>query len=162
MIYRGFRVVGFPFAVENGFTLIELIIVIVVAGVLAVAAITMMPTGYDVTVEAETLKSHLRYAQFRAMRDVAPTTWGIALTANSYTLYRDVSGTVTNPLLLPGEISNSATHNLPGGVSVTTGTGTSVGFNEWGSPGNTDVTIVLSQGGRNETITVTRITGYIP
>ena len=118
----------------------------------------------ELVAEAEILKSHLRYAQIRAMNGDDTETWGIHLAdANSYTLYKN-NAQATD--ILPGETAQ--THTFPTEVSVTSGAGTTVNFNNWGSPvdnGNTpytnSLTITLTQGAETGNITITKNTGYI-
>jgi len=105
--------------------------------------------------EVETLKGHLRYAQSRGMGD--SVSWGASLTSNTYVLQRNGA---TASTIWPGE--NSATHTLPGGVTITTGAGTSITFDSWGSPGSSDIALTLSAGGESQSITITGETGFIP
>lgn len=102
-----------------GFTILELVAGLVLLGILSVVAVALYDDGNaDAVAEAETFKSHLRYAQIRAMGDVDP--WTIVVTApDTYALYKgpDASGTPQN---LPGE--SGATHTVRDGVSVSGGT----------------------------------------
>lgn len=122
----------------------------------------------SVQVEVDTLKSHLRYAQYLAMNDISTTTtgyvlWGINVGANSYELvkYVGVNKVIPTPHNLPNE--STATRNF---VSPVTATTALVLFDEWGIPCNASlvklaaVTITLSPGG--QTITITPETGFIP
>lgn len=136
-----------------GFTLIEVIAILTIIGIISAVAITKLSStaSYSVMSEADIVKSHLRYAQLRAMSDEVP--WGISFTAGSYTLLKNGVTATTN---LPNE--NSATHNLQGVVTITSGAGTTVSYDNWGSPGNANKVIILSG---SETITVTKNTGFI-
>lgn len=136
-----------------GFTLIEVIAILTIIGIISAVAITKLSStaSYSVMSEADIVKSHLRYAQLRAMSDEVP--WGISFTAGSYTLLKNGVTATTN---LPNE--NSAIHNLQSGVTITSGAGTTISYDNWGSPGNTNKVIILSG---SETITVTKNTGFI-
>jgi len=156
----------------GGFSAIEIIAVIFIVAVIGVIAVSRFTstTPYRVASETEILKAHLHYAQFRALSaadttyGVNNTTWGISLSANSYTLQKDRVNATTN---LPGE--NSPTHNFPDGVSITTGAGTAITYNVWGTPVDAagipltgNATINISDGTSSRTITVTQNTGFIP
>jgi len=96
-------------------------------------------------------------------------TWGINFASSTtYTLIR--TGYATAPDL-PGDPSNSATHTLTpkGGVTLSSGVGTTILFNAWGAPVDgsgtplmANTTVTLSQGGSSSSITITKNTGYIP
>ena len=141
---------------SSGFTMIEVIAVLMIFGVVAAVVVSYAPStdSYKLASEEATMKGHLRYAQFRAMGD--KVSWGISFTANSYTLQKNGAPASYN---LPNE--NSAAHNLQAGVSITAGVGTTVSFDEWGSPGLFDILITLSVGADSRTVTVTRNTGFI-
>jgi len=135
---------------NRGFTMIEIIAVLVILGIIAAVAMTRIVSirDYKVVVERDILKTHLRYVQLRALSDDKP--WGLSFAGSSYTARRD--GNVA-PYNLPNE--NSPTHNLPDGITVT---GSTVTFDEWGSPGSSPIEINIG----GEKITITKNTGFIP
>jgi len=149
---------------QKGLTLFEVIAVLLMVGILA--AVVISRGGGDsqeakLRSEVDTLKAHLRYAQYLALNDMEPTRWGIAINGSSYSLVRNPdrnSLTFDNPYNLPNE--SSSTHNM----APLTATAANVLFDEWGSPGTTtlnsttDINITLG----NQTITITAETGYIP
>lgn len=140
---------------RNGFTIIEVVAVMVVVGIFAAVALARIASTatYSLASEADTLRMHLRYAQFRALSD--DVTWGMAFTGTSYTILRD--GAMA-PYKLPNEAS--ATHTLPSGVTMS---GVNVTFDSWGSPGTNNITITLSSSGEpSQTINITKNTGHIP
>ena len=139
---------------QKGFTLIEVVAVLVIVAILTAVAISrgIATDEVNAQTEVDTLKSHLRYAQYLAMNDIDPIQWGISLGGSSYTLVRDNAGTVTSPYNLPGE--SSATHDF----SPVSATAVTVLFDEWGSPGAADINIAIG----GQTIIVTAETGYIP
>ena len=138
-----------------GFTIIEVIAVLVIIGIISAVLISRVSSTdvYTLTSEVETLKTNLRYAQLRAMSD--NVSWGITYTSSSCTLQKNGAPAPSN---LPNE--DSATHAFQSGVSITSGAGT-VSFDEWGSPGASDISITLSTGTDYRTITVTQNTGFI-
>jgi MSHA pilin protein MshC len=147
---------------QRGFTMIEMVMVLIVMAIMASFIIIRGTTGNDLIAQTEILKSHLRYAQIKAMNDTVP--WGLRVpNANSYILYKN---NATANDILPGETAQ--THTLPATVTVTSGVGTTFNFNEWGTPvdaGGTAIvspqTITLSQGTTTSSITIKKNTGYI-
>lgn len=156
----------------GGFTAIEIIAVILIISIVGVLAISRMTSTktYNVAAEVEILKANLRYAQFRALSDADKrygenaTNWGIVLSASSYTLQKTEEAVTTNPLLF-GE--NSSTHNLPNGITITTGVGT-ITYDVWGIPALNgapialNLEITITDGISPKTITITKNTGFIP
>jgi len=144
-----------------GFTILEVIAVLIILGIIT-AFVVSRGTNIRAELSSETgiIKAHLRYAQFMALANDIYS-WRITLSSGSYTLSKinKSDSTETNPINLPNE--DSPTHTLPSGISITSGLGP-VTFDEWGSPGTTNQSIILSDGGGNsETITVTKNTGFI-
>jgi MSHA pilin protein MshC len=145
----------------EGFTLVEVIAVLVllsVLGAVVVSRVTM--PDYDLRVETEKFKTHLRFCQFKALSDSdnqTITSWGINFPGgNSYTLTRNGS---TAPISLPNE--SSPTRTLEGGVTFA-GVPGAITFDGWGSPGAVDITISLTKSGQSQSVVINRNTGYIP
>ncbi len=155
---------------HSGFTLIELVIVLIVMSIVAVFIASRAATGgNDLIAETEKLKSSLRYTQTRAMND--SKLWGIHIPdAGSYVLYMDNKD--ANQMLPgkePGSLPPPQTHWLPSTVTITSGVGTTYNFNQWGTPVDAsglavaaNQSITLSDGAATSTITITKNTGFIP
>lgn len=144
---------------SHGFTMIEAVAVMAIVAIFLAMAVSRIPytQSYSVAAEVDILKTCLRYAQLRALSD--NKTWMVSFAGGSYTVWRDEDGDGLkdegeDDINLPNE--NSATHFLPGGIAVT---GTTVSFDEWGSPGTADVTITVSPG--PQMITIHKNTGFI-
>lgn len=125
---------------------------LVLLGILAgVALPRFTDTNADAVAEAEIFKSHLRYAQLRAMGDIYP--WTVTVGSGSYTL------STTNPSIatpvLPGE--SGATHSYDGGVTATTGTFT---FNWRGQPTTGGGTGITFDGNPDVVVNVLAGTGF--
>jgi prepilin-type N-terminal cleavage/methylation domain-containing protein len=152
---------------NKGFTLIEVIAVLIILGIIAAVAVSRgMSTQNDLIPQADIVKSHLRFAQLKALQDdTAP--WGINFGGSSpYTLYRNYAEAAIN---LPGESNRS--HSVPAGSGITiTGSPVMINFDRWGNPigssgnslTNATVTLSLSQGGVTPiVISIAADTGYI-
>jgi prepilin-type N-terminal cleavage/methylation domain-containing protein len=144
---------------KKGFTLIEVIALLIILGIVAaVAASRGMSNESGLIAQADIVKSHLRFAQLKALSDDIDT-WSIVFTSSSYSL--SCSGTILGnncpaTINLPSE--NSGTHTFPTGVAASPVT---VTFDSWGSPGTANVTVTLTQDSISKPITITNNTGYI-
>lgn len=152
------------FKKNHGFTMLEVIAVLIILGIIT-AFVVSRGTNIraELSSETEIIKAHLRYSHCLALANDIYS-WRITLSSGSpdyYTLSKinKSDDTETSPINLPNE--DSPTHNLPSGISITSGLGP-VTFDEWGSPGTTTQSIILSDGaGNSETIIITKNTGFI-
>ncbi|MEL7640057.1 MAG: GspH/FimT family pseudopilin [Solidesulfovibrio sp.] len=163
---RRFPTAGRRFA--SGFTILEVVAVLLVLGILAVVAVSSMGSGSKAVVEADALRSVLRYAQSRAMADVY--TWGVAVSSSGYTLFSD-NPSQTNPSL---PTTGSNTHTVASGVTLSgstpirydwRGVPVSTNVNTPGSSGTAVTTyqyINVTESGKVSTVTVTPYTGFVP
>lgn len=147
---------GLPRPFNSGFTLTELIAVLLIIGIItAVAFSRYTDIKASDSAAADTLRSHLRYAHLRAMGDTQP--WSIVINNNSYTLQRN-----GNPVSLPGEgsatktLKNTAILNPPGEIRFSSGRGIPIDNN--GDPVEANQSFHIGA----ETITVTEYSGFIP
>ena len=149
---------------QRGFTLIELVVVLLVAGVLLVVG---MPRFFDhLTFQewgfSDELGGAVRFAQKLAVASGCDTQ--VAISAGGYQLNQRAScnsGAFTTPVRLPGSDSSGYSGTAPGGLVLTP---LSLYFDSQGRPrastggallGNTSVTV----GGRS--FTVEAQTGYV-
>ena len=137
---------------SRGFTLIEVVAVLVLLGIVAAVAVARFAGNNAAAVaEAEILKSHLRYAQLRAMGDIYP--WTVTVGGGSYAL------STTNPSIgtptLPGE--SGATHSYADGVTASGGT---FPFDWRGQPTAGGGAGVTFDGDPDVTVTVLAGTGF--
>jgi len=80
-----------------GFTLIELVLIILLLAILSVTVVVKWPTGMNTEAAALEFKRAVRYAQHMSMTRefVAGNPWGIIVTGFQYTIqHQDVSGKV--------------------------------------------------------------------
>jgi len=151
-------------ASDKGFTLIEIIAVLIILGILLAFVIVRMNTtsDADLTSQIQVIKNHLRYAQSRAMS--TGTIWGVNFsTTTTYYLYDGASP--STPVLFLGE--KDPTVNLDDKKSKLTITSApqNIRFNAYGSPVDTSgnliaSTITLTTNGGN--FQITKNTGFIP
>lgn len=76
---------------QRGFTVIELILVIVILGILAATIYARWPSGMEETAAVKEFKRAVRYAQHKAMTrqyTTAGAAWGIAASGEQYTVQR--------------------------------------------------------------------------
>jgi len=105
--------------------LIEIIAVLIVISIVSViVASRLWDTDAQLVPQTDVIKTHLRYAQSRAMS--SNVTWGIIFNGNTYSLFRN--GNASDTVRLPGE--SSTTLNLPSGISFTQ----TISFDSWGRP----------------------------
>lgn len=155
---------------NRGFTMIEIVAVLVVLFILSAVIMSRYTTTgtNELMVEADALKSSLRYAQIQSLNDDTITSgWGIHFPNDtSYILYKNgVPSGVMIPVKDPDPVKDpppNNTHTLQGNVKITSGVGTTVAFDRWGSPGTTSISITLQRDAENSTITITRNTGFMP
>lgn len=140
---------------SKGFTLLEVIIVMLMIGILTASILAKWTDiGVSETASQETIKSHLRYAQLRAMS--SNEVWGIDFKGNTYTLFR--GGDTTDMAYFPGK--EDLNLQLPKGISATE----IVSFDSDGKPySDAAGTSALSANHQigNSSIEVTKNTGFI-
>jgi Tfp pilus assembly protein FimT len=167
------------FKSEKGFTLYEIIAILVVIGILAVIAVSRK-TNWDVEVYTgtDTLKTHLRYAQNLAMNSNPntgdATIWGISCDGNNYWLFSGNNSANTGSYhRLPDEdayINNDRTINLSAKkIAVSQFT---IFFDNRGIPyspnsatkllNSLSISVTPIGGGSGLTLNITPFTGYIP
>ncbi|MBW2570636.1 MAG: prepilin-type N-terminal cleavage/methylation domain-containing protein [Deltaproteobacteria bacterium] len=136
---------------EHGFTLIEIIMVIVIIGILAFVAIQKYSAKSDISLAtaADMIRSDIRSVQALAMAQHASKT----LTFSSSTQYSfqkvggaDETRNLTN--IFKGEISFSP---VPANIT----------FNSLGEPTAGYSTIIIKTGSTTKTLTVLRYTGKV-
>ena len=149
---------------NSGFTLIELIAVIIVTGIISAILVSRFYfSDIDLISQTEVLKTHLRYAQAKAMNDDNDdAAWGISCDGSSYWLYRN--GNESLKVLIPGEYSGEIVLSDKG-ISVDS---FNISFNKMGKPFNSgqpvegeDKVLTISAGSENKTIIITKNTGFI-
>jgi prepilin-type N-terminal cleavage/methylation domain-containing protein len=162
------------FKKEDGFTLIEIIAVLIVMGILAAVAVSRS-LNYDVEVRsgADTLKMHLRYAQTLAMNSNT-NVWGISKGGSSYWLFQGtntsnywyipedgiyLSGKTVNLTAKKIQLADFTVYFDNRGIPYSAYTNTT---NNAPLTSNSTITVSPLSGGTNVAVTITPLTGYIP
>jgi prepilin-type N-terminal cleavage/methylation domain-containing protein len=156
---------------RKGFTVVELVIVLLVAGILAVvagAAISSAMKGIQLSSAADRLASDLRYAQ--TLANNTGTWYGISFEVhplNQYTIYT-TNGTVDTIVENPAKLGSLFIINLENehGVRISSAEiagGNKVEFSPLGTPYNDKMGTALSNEGvvtlaRDSAIKTVRIT----
>ena len=153
-------------ASERGFTLIEIIIVIVILSIAAMTAIPLMSSASDIQIRSATnlIAADLEYAKSMAISRGQNYSVVFNAVANSYQI-EDQSGSVIQHPVKKGfdYVMNFSNDSRLGEVDVTNvnfNSTSTVEFDCLGSPDNGG-TITLNANGNTATITVEPVTGYI-
>ena len=162
---------------RNGFTLLEVVAILVILGIITALAISQLSSSQNNLIAAtDTLTSHLRLAQARAMNTSAATVsvWGVNFTSPTqyYLFYCAAASSCTTPannkVAFPGAGSVDITPT--GGVQVTNGA-LVLAFDRFGTPyTNATLTTILAaqltitlkdKNNNTRTINITPQTGMI-
>lgn len=143
---------------ERGFTLVELILVMAIAGILAAVALPRLvgPNSFDSRGFADQLASTVRYAQKLAIaqrRDVF-----VQLTASKASLCYASASPCTDPAPGPGGEKPYAI-GTPGGVTISPTT--TLGFDAGGRPAIAAALDIQVSGAGLYTVRVEQETGYV-
>ena len=159
---------------QRGFTLIELIMIIVILGILSAVVYERWPTGMEEAAAVKEFKRAVRYAQHKAMtRQFITTTmaaWGIEVdnTHFSYTVKRAGTGGETAEAAYVNRCLTTDAQPSPNcNISLT---GPSVWFNGLGEPldstgapltSTSPRTYTIGSGTNKLTLTLCPATGYL-
>lgn len=148
---------------SGGFTVLEVVTVLIILGILAAVAVARYrDAGADDIAAASSLKTHLRYAQLRAMGDIRQ--WRIRLESDFYILEKaDEDGNFNDaPVNLPGE--ENVEKELEDGISISPAG--AVAFSPArGQPLNASGELLTADQAFNvgtQVIVITPETGFIP
>ncbi|HET57241.1 MAG TPA: type II secretion system protein [Deltaproteobacteria bacterium] len=147
--------------IGDGFSLIETVTVLAVLAIVSAFLVSqgLSTDAVNAQADANTLKSHLRYAQSLAMNDLPTARWGVEIDGSSYSLVCDGDTCPDDIPVFPNESSSTISFS-PNVAASPTGT---ILFDNWGSPGADDLPVTIDTNGETvETMTITAETGFIP
>jgi prepilin-type N-terminal cleavage/methylation domain-containing protein len=152
----------------QGFTLLELMIVIVIMAILAIAPFFNWPgTSLNLEGQAQQLTQDIRYTQALSMSQAQRYRLVITAGTSSYQILNSSGAAVSFPsgsttVTLGSGISFGTFTNLPNSLIVFDGKG--IPYTTTGTPGTalaTAATIPLQAGGSTKTVVVTPLTGRV-
>lgn len=148
---------------QHGFTLIELVMIIVILGILSATVYVQWPVGMEEAAAAKEFKRAVRYAQHKAITREFTTTaeaWGIVVNPDfTYTVRRAAAGPVGEPPAEPEYVNRclNSENPPPCAIPITIG---SVFFNGLGEP-TAATTFTIGAAPNTQTVTVSPTTGYV-
>ena len=152
---------------QHGFTLIELVMIIVILGILSATVYVQWPVGMEEAAAAKEFKRAVRYAQHKAMtRQFTDKTvaWGLTVNANSsYTLQRIGGSELAEPeyvnRCLNSENLPPCSIPLAGGPVYFNGLGEPL--DAAGNPIAGAIIFTIGAAPNTQTVTVSPATGYV-
>ena len=157
---------------QRGFTLIELVMIIVILGILSAVVYERWPVGMEEAAAVKEFKRAVRYAQHQAMtRQFTDKTeaWGITIDAtnSSYTVKRIGGGPLAEPKAEPTYVNRCLNSENPPPCAIPL-VGGPLYFNGLGEPlddtGNPiagEMTFTIGALTPSKTVKVSPATGYV-
>src|SRR3990167_285538 len=147
-----------------GVTMIELVIVILIIGILAVIAVPKWPTSVNLEFEARRLLSDIRYTQGLSMATGERYRW-VKVAANSYQITNEAGTPIIMPsgatqIVLVDQAVFGTLSNLPNSLLAFDSRG--VPYTDASIPGTAlaaTATISITASGRTRTVSITPETG---
>ncbi len=162
---RGSYNTGTNRSTEGGFTLIELMVVVIILGIAALTAIPMMSSAGSIQIRsaANKIAADLEYAKSMAISRGQNYSVIFNTSAESYQIEDQAGNVVAHPVKKGFDYTVGMVAEGLGSVDITSvnfNSNTQVSFDCLGSPDNGG-TVNLQGGGTSMTVTVEPITGYV-
>lgn len=151
----------------GGFTLIEILCVLVIMGILSASVVSRTGgLGVMLPTRVEEIRSSLRAMQLRALKE-NNLAWGISASTTEYWAFNGTDPTLAAArIALPGETAILVSQ-AGKGISITPFTWY---FDRYGVPFSTSgkltapasITITTTADGQSQALTVAPVTGFIP
>lgn len=153
---------------EQGFTLTELILIIVILGVLSLVAIPRLGSlsAYDLRQAGQELVEAIRYAQAQSMTHTGATPFQISILSNGYRVTQggaDITHPVTGAAAYTQDADQWSGISLSATGSIAfdgRGKPSCAGFAACSTPAESNVALSLSKGGESVNLSIERYTGY--
>ncbi len=152
-----------PYSRSEGFSLIEVVIVLVLISILAVIVISRHIPDVTLSAQTQVLTAHIRYAQLHSMN--TDLSWGIHYDQNQQAYWLFNNGDTGTGITLPGQTEDRVRLDELG-ITISPGS-FALSFDGWGRPssdlaGTGTLTLTLTKSGQNDQqIRIIRETGFI-
>jgi prepilin-type N-terminal cleavage/methylation domain-containing protein len=141
---------------QQGFTIIELVMVIVIMGALSAVAFSKFSRdAFDVASASGELVQAIRYAQDKSMNHSGANNYRIAINASGYTVTQ--SG-----VAIPHPVTGAANYTRVWS-DISLAPAAMISFDGYGNPVGlgAPLTITVSKGGESDSVTVENVTGFV-
>jgi type IV pilus assembly protein PilE len=141
---------------EHGFTLVEVVMVIVIMGVLAAVAFSKFSRdAFDVAAASGELVQAIRYAQDKSMNHSGANNYRIDINTSGYAVTQ--SG-----VAIPHPVTGAASYTRTWS-DISLAPAATITFDSYGNPIAlaAPLTITVSKGADSDSVTVENITGFV-
>ncbi len=152
---------------RQGFTLIELVLVLVLAGIIATFAIPRWDMSINASADAQRLASQIQYTQMLAMTHAQDFMLNLSTSAGTYNISTTTGTAVPDPITgsnstaLGSNTAFGTITNLPNNLIAFDGLGIPYIDSALSTPLASIATIAISQGNKTYTVQINPTTGWV-